>query len=358
MTCILMTTGQVKCVGDGLNGKIGLGNSADYGNDPSERYFKNQTFITLPRPAIKIAANFQNACAILDDYSVRCWGLGTSAVNGQGNTTAYSSPPATAVNLGTNKLAIDLKVGWYGVCVLLSDSSIKCWGQNFNGFLGQNIAHNTIIGDSAAEMGDNLPAINFGVNGASETYTVKSFTIGNSDSVNGASGCAILHDGDVKCWGFNTDGELGIDNMVHVSSPTPAVANTPVTYLGQDATQIFSGSTHHCAILVDLSMKCWGSNDTGQLGIASTSDWGVNATTRSMTLLGPLNFGPGVGVLSGSAGSYGASADSHTCAILTSGELKCWGENDTAFLGHGGFSPYSNVAGETMLLLPETDLGW
>lgn len=134
-------------------------------------------------------------------------------------------------------------------------------------------------------------------------------------SVGQAHSCALLLDGSVRCWGENGQGQLGVGGTTDRSQPGPTVA------LGGPASAIAVGEEHSCALLNSGQLRCWGRNDLGQLGDGTTQ----NRTTPTAVVL------PG-----GSANVLTAGAG-HTCAVI-GGVVHCWGRNDSGQLGDGSLT--------------------
>jgi alpha-tubulin suppressor-like RCC1 family protein len=128
--------------------------------------------------------------------------------------------------------------------------------------------------------------------------------------VNG-SPCSINREGVLRCWGQNDSGQLGDGTTANRLSPT--IIDSGVSYLS-----VSSGSNSTCAITTSGVLKCWGYNAYGQLGDGTTAN-----------RLSPTIIDSGVSYLSVSIGS------NSTCAITTSGVLKCWGWNLYGQLGDG-----------------------
>ena len=123
--------------------------------------------------------------------------------------------------------------------------------------------------------------------------------------------CALLVDNTVKCWGYNDSGQLG--------DGTTTDSTTPVSVSGIDnATAISSGLIHTCALLSNNTLKCWGNNGKGRLGDGTTTD---RATPDSVS-----------DIDNATAISSGAK---HNCAVLSDNTLQCWGGNSHGQLGDG-----------------------
>ena len=97
----------------------------------------------------------------------------------------------------------------------------------------------------------------------------------------------ILDNSSVKCWGYNNRGQLGIDSTTDMGKTSGEMAALPIVNLGtgRTATAIAAGREHTCAILDNSSVKCWGYNDKGQLGIDNSDNTG-NAAGEMNSLLG------------------------------------------------------------------------
>ena len=114
---------------------------------------------------------------------------------------------------------------------------------------------------------------------------------------------------------------------------------------GRTATAISAGVYHRCALLDNASVKCWGYNYYGQLGIDSTSDKGDGSSGDTMTDLPTVNLGTGRTATATAAGNY------HTCALLDNASVKCWGRNYAGELGIDNTTQIGDNTGEMDLLL-------
>jgi alpha-tubulin suppressor-like RCC1 family protein len=101
------------------------------------------------------------------------------------------------VDLGAGKKAIAIASGDAHTCALLDDGGVKCWGVNDEGSLG--VGDDSPHGSGKNEMGDSLPAVTLGL--GAEAVAI---------DAGGSHACALLSDGDLKCWGLNDRGQLGL----------------------------------------------------------------------------------------------------------------------------------------------------
>jgi len=211
----------------------------------------------------QVAVGDSHACAIFGDNSTRCWGNNINGQLGLGDVLYREVPTGSimdddtwpSIDLGTDRTARYIALGYAHTCVILDNDSVKCWGWNYDGQLGMGDNENR--GDFPHEMGDNLKAIDVGLN-----LKVKQISLGYYHT------CAILSNDSLKCWGFNKFGQLGLgDTYNRGLLPKGMGENLPPVKLGFRVKQVTAGFGHTCAVLGDNSLKCWGLNDSGQLGL-------------------------------------------------------------------------------------------
>ena len=184
----------------------------------------------------------QGACAVLSGGSAKCWGNAQNAWLGDGNDrfAGKSLLPLTVSGLSN---VTQIVTGRIHSCALISGGSVKCWGANSNGALGDGTTTSR-----------STPVSVSGLSGVSELAAGSDVT------------CARLSDGTAKCWGLASYGRLGNDN-----NTTNQL--TPVSVSGlTGASQISSRSQSTCAVISGNAVKCWGRNDKGQLGSTDTYD--------------------------------------------------------------------------------------
>jgi E3 ubiquitin-protein ligase HERC3 len=225
-------------------------------------------------------------------------------------------------------------------CAVLSNDKLKCWGANSVGQLG--IGDTDDWGEEADEMGEGLPFVDLGKRLVLQVSTGYSHT------------CVLVVGNEVICWGANDSGQLGVPNEGNVLvPPTSAVA------LGDDAVvvQVSAGGAHTCALLNNGRVKCWGSNDRGQLGLGHTQSRGKQLGEMGNNLpfvdLGKNIYGEPL-----EAKAIEASG-SHTCALTEYDVVKCWGHNGQGALGIGSFEENRGEAAKEMGdALPAVNLGF
>jgi alpha-tubulin suppressor-like RCC1 family protein len=265
-------------------------------------------------------------------------GLGNTKTIGDGSNEMGSK--LVAVNLGAS-YATKLSAGLEFTCAILATGQVKCWGDNSKGQLGVSGNH----GAESGTMGTNLPAIDLGVG-----RTAKAISTGRQHA------CAILDNDTVKCWGANTYGQLGSGDTI--SQVYPIIGTYPVVDLGtgRTAKAIAVGAFHTCVIIDNGAVKCWGYNATGQLGTDSTNNLGDGSGEMGDALL-PITLGAGRTAKAIAASKRGDR--DYTCAVLDNGTLKCWGANDMGQLGQGDIGTSANRGDESgeMALLGSVNLG-
>jgi alpha-tubulin suppressor-like RCC1 family protein len=138
-------------------------------------------------------------------------------------------------------------------------------------------------------------------------------------AVGGNGACALLANGTVDCWGDNNYGELGIGtDRGPETCASSACSRTPVRVALRGAVDIAAGGHHYCALLAEGQIECWGSNIAGELGNDTT---GVSSTPVPVTFISPAR--------------QLAAGQEHTCALLLGGTVDCWGGNAGGQLGIG-----------------------
>jgi alpha-tubulin suppressor-like RCC1 family protein len=236
-----------------------------------------------------ISAGYNHTCVVPGSTAPKCWGNNAYGQLGNGTQVTSSSPVLLPPLSGTTKIAAGNRFS----CALHSTGAVKCWGINDYGQIGDTTVFDKYVPTSVSGV-------------ASATSIATGF----------AHACAIIGSGassTVKCWGNNSYGQVG--NGASGTLVTTPVAVTSLT----GATALALGSYHSCALLTTGAVKCWGLNTSGQLGNTTSTNSSSPVQVSGLTS----------GVSEISVGSY------YTCAALSAGGIKCWGDNFSGGFGDG-----------------------
>ena len=165
-TCAILDNGSVKCWGEGERGQLGYGDRLNRGDGPSEMGNNLPTVdLGSGRTAVQIALGQQYSCAVLDNASLKCWGVGAFGELGYGAILQLGDEPnEMGDNLATvdvgNHTVLQVDCATTHTCALLEGGNIKCWGSGSNGQLGYGDL--VTRGDGPNEMGENLPFVDLG----------------------------------------------------------------------------------------------------------------------------------------------------------------------------------------------------
>ena len=254
-------------------------------------------------------------------------GLDNSGQLGDGGSnTNTKAPSSTAINLGSGRTAVALSAGTYHTCAILDNGDLKCWGLDAYGQLGDG-GSNTNQGSPVAVSGsntwDNTTIASTGSSSGSSSSS--SFAYANDKvSLGSLQSCGILGNADMTCWGGDSFGMLGDGGS---NTDTTAPSSTAINLgSGRTAVAVTAGNQHTCAILDNGDLKCWGYDGYGQLG-----DGGTNTDQPSpVAVSGSNTWDSSTGLSSGSGGMTnvtgatctvspalptGLSIDSSTCTI-------------------------------------------
>jgi len=302
-------------------------------------------------PAANVAGNtplhvslgLNHGCAVTSSGGVRCWGLPDEGQLGNGESQPEGEAvPEPVAATGLNSGMVAVAAGGYHSCALGKDGSVQCWGKNGFGQLGNDSSEDSAIpvavsglpaaveiqagyGHTCARLEDDtlrcwgsnrwgeLGDGSSDMSGQSDAHTprevpglgpVLSFALGVDNT------CAVTRSGSAKCWGNNNSGQLGTGTTEAAPSPVQVVG------LETGVTQIGVGSSVGCAVTAQGTAKCWGDNNRGQLG--------DKTTVRSLLPVDVSDLTDAVVIQPGYV---------HTCVLTTDASVKCWGDGSNGQLG-------------------------
>jgi len=315
-----------------------------------------------------VVAGGYHTCAITDSDSVKCWGSNVKGQLGNG-TYISSSVPVDVIGLPTGIRHIALAgfstsvvtdtglVYWFGegsttpnlnsyvnnvaqvvmgnahTCVLTNDNSVKCWGDNQDGQLGDgNIPTDSYLPVTPIGLESQVTSLSAGhYYSCATTESGSVLCWGNSfgahpvptqipgldsgyvaTALGAAHACALSVTGTVKCWGQNYLNQLGNGNNENSALPVNVLLNA-------NATSISSYLYHTCVTTSTGGAKCWGWSTSGELG--------NNSTELTTVPVDVITINPGISKI--------ITGHSLSCVITTNQSVKCWGYNDDGQLGNG-----------------------
>lgn len=258
----------------------------------------------------QVTTGYGHACALLTNRQVRCWGSNLYGQLGNGGLGSQQARAVAVLNpLGTGPLTgvVEVRAGGNHTCARLTSGQVRCWGYNLYGQLGD---------DTTDER--ELPVVVKSPSGSGALTGVTGLATGGNHT------CARVTGNQVRCWGSNGDRQLGDGTDMGTSLPVTVVSTSGSGAL-TGVTQLVAGGAHTCARVGGGQVRCWGYNDKGQLGNGGTDDQGVPQTVLPVSGDGALT-----GVTQLAAGSQ------HTCGVIgATKQVRCWGNGGTYQLGNG-----------------------
>lgn len=283
---------------------------------------------------VEVACGDFHTCALMSDKSVRCWGRNKSGELGDG-TTSDRTTPARVMGLGP---AVQIALGMNFTCARLEGGTVSCWGTG------------RILGDGA--LRERIPpTVVPGVSAIVDLHAGGFFT------------CARNAAGDVRCWGLDAKAGTSASKVKSMSvagahacgriegdlarcwgegiwdpSASPTFGKPAITGVAQ----IDTGDSFACAVGTTGQVWCWGRNDEGELGTQPDEDNHADA-----------QLVPGLPKVVSIS-----STESHTCAVTGDAKVVCWGSNTEGELGRGMTSTSEVPAIVTGLAqVEEVDIG-
>jgi len=288
-----------------------------------------------------IATGYNHTCAVATDGALRCWGINDRGELGYGVATQdLPSPQSTNVLTGVQAVG----AGYQHTCALLASGGVRCWGNNQHGELGMPTGGasgsallapattDLLTGVSAIAVGDEHACGIVAADGSVRCWGAVSFVDGGkltgvkTIASGGAHSCAVTQTGGLRCWGYNSMGQLGDGTTTdRFSSDTPDVLT--------DVKAVAAGHQFTCALTAAGGVRCWGNNYGGQLGDGTTAARSTPPDADVLTGVRALDCGSG-----------------YTCVITTANTVRCWGNNPHGQLGNGTFTQSYMPAGDVATL--------
>ena len=227
-----------------------------------------------------------DTCALTTGGGAKCWGANALGQLGDGSTSQRNAPVAVS---GLTSGVVEISTGAEHTCALTIGGGVKCWGRNNFGQVGDGSTTQRLTSVDVSGLTSNVTQV---AAGADHT-------------------CALTTGGAVRCWGNNDNGRVGDGTTTHRSAPVS------VTGLSSGVAQVRGGQYHTCAVTTGGGVKCWGWNFAGQVGDGTLVDAWTPVDVSGLT----------------SGVTQVATGGDHTCALTTSGGVKCWGANFNGQLG-------------------------
>jgi len=274
-TCALRTTGALFCWGQNAFGKVGDGTTTNR---------------STPTPVVGLDSGVReyvigenHSCAITDIGALKCWGLNNFGGLGDGTTTDRTVPTQV---IGLTSGVKSVAISSFSTCALLENGSVRCWGQNDFGQIGDGTTTDRTVPTQVTGL----------------TSGVKFIGKGPSHA------CALLSTNQVSCWGRNQDGEIGDSsfNVQNFRSSPRAVSGQPSSVIAL-VVNVGGG----CIISNLGAVSCWGNNQRGHIGDGTTTNRKIATQVSGLTTGFSKIFYRGGGF----------------CAPKNTGSMFCWGPN-------------------------------
>lgn len=283
--CAIRQTGPAVCWGRRWDGNLGDGKMSPQALTPVASFVNDVN---------QVAVGVQQICYVSTSGAARCIGGNGGSAMGSGVEGLRNVARNTFVSpAGLTSGVVAVSSGYATSCALTTSGGVKCWGSNYYGALGDND-----VGDGHTPV--NVSGLTSGVVGISS---------------HDWSTCALMGDGTLKCWGNNNQGQLGAGNIGPNSAIPVAVAG-----LGGPVSGFSVGHEAACAV-VGTGVKCWGRNNSGQLGTGDLVSRDVPTLVQNLSDVAiAVQVGNGM-----------------SCALHSNGSVSCWGDFD---IGDGSSSPH------------------
>ena len=327
--CAVTSSGGVKCWGS--HDHVGqLGDNTSTSKNYPVNVVSGDGDLTPLAGIVQVSAGQDHTCAVTSSGGVKCWGGANDGQLGHGSCGYFGDIekwyPVDVVdgNASTTPLTniVQVSAGWgyvtihasnYHTCAVTSSGGVKCWGEFFYGQLGNHVINTYGCRDYPVDV----------VSGDGDTTPLTNIV---QVSAGGAFTCALTASGNVKCWGRGSRGQLGNDATADTGYPVDVVSSSSDSTPLGDIVQVSAGGAFTCAVTSSGGVKCWG---WGQWGTLGNNDSNNTVTNYPVDVVSSSSDStPLAGIVQVSSGSQ------HTCAVTSSGGVKCWGWGQWGALGN------------------------
>lgn len=300
--CALLSDQTVTCWGRGNKGQTGRSSTS---SSPTPVVVTGLTGVTA------ISAGGDTACAVLTGGTVKCWGDNTDGALGRGSDSpATDYTPGTVTGLsGVTAVATTGTLISSRSCAVLADTSVKCWGNNAHGTIGNGIDGNDVV-NFRDHYNSPQAVLDDGTGIALQSVT--GIDLGLDQT------CAVLANATAKCWGEGWMGEIGNTSGTRSLKATPVMSEDGFSALA-GVTAVSAGQYVSCVTMSNGRGKCFGDNMNGLMGNGLTGSSGTLGVPIDV-----VNVTTFVNVIAGYM---------HSCGLTSDGGVYCWGTLANGRLG-------------------------
>ena len=288
-TCAVTTAGGAWCWGRNVEGQLGDGTTT------SANVLTPVQVSGLTSGVVDIGVGSSHSCALMATGGVKCWGRGANGRLGRGSQDESLTPVDVAIAGAPITDATQLSVGANHSCIVTTSKVVRCWGVNSAGQLGRGDTDDGWVPNPAVVSSVGGPAL--------------------ADQVAVSAGqqhtCSVSSTGAVRCWGWNSLGQLGNGQKQASAFKVPQEVPAAEPYTNSDVSAVNSGPEHTCVVR-SARAYCWGHNHAGRLGNGGNT-WN-QAVGAVSVYVPPASISPSTQTISGTEGSAITSSTAFTAS--------------------------------------------
>ena len=358
-TCALTSAGKVFCWGYGSHGRLGIDDSTNADKHYPVAVVEAEGSTEPLTNVVQVSTGGIHTCVLIFSGEIKCWGAGVDGRLGHGGTDNKPAPVTVLVaSSGTDPLKdiIEISAGSTHVCAMTTSGRALCWGKGNRGQVGDGKYISRKHPVAIVERGGRESSLRLGIKtlpwscysdgtcarlSPEKIYQNSGGGVLGQISLGSSFTCALMSRGEVVCWGMGDFGQLGNDAVNSRNVPEVVVKSSGSTIPLKDIVQVSSGGSHACALTSSGEVKCWGWGAFGQLGNGYSANKNApvdvpKASGESAPLSNIIQISSGF---------------SHVCAVTTLGKVKCWGDGSFGQLGDG----QNNLNSHVVDVLEEAD---